>query len=159
MQKHLITPNNNDQSIRYPSLPKKSDNMNFYNSTYDSSYPINSSNQINDSSLSQQQQQHQINSYSTDDLAQLETFDEQSIITHMYNRFLANQLYTYIGDILVVSDLIIKKNLDFSTRIELIFSPSYTMLCFFTMKSILLRICFCFFFLGCESISFITYLW
>ena len=40
---------------------------------------------------------------STDDLAQLETFDEQSIITYMYNRFLANQIYTYIGDILVVS--------------------------------------------------------
>ena len=43
--------------------------------------------------------------FSTDDLAQLETFDEQSIITYMYNRFLANQIYTYIGDILVVSSM------------------------------------------------------
>jgi hypothetical protein len=79
--------------------------MNFYNSTYDSVYPMNSSNLTNHSPLSQQQ----TNSFSTDDLAQLETFDEQSIITHMYNRFLANQIYTYIGDILVVSYLIISK--------------------------------------------------
>jgi len=96
---------NNDQPARPPSLSKKSNNMNFYNSTYDSVYPINSSNLTNHSPLSQQQ----TNSFSTDDLAQLETFDEQSIITHMYNRFLANQIYTYIGDILVVSYLIILK--------------------------------------------------
>ena len=38
-----------------------------------------------------------------DDLAQLESFDEQSIITCMYQRFVANQIYTYIGDILVVN--------------------------------------------------------
>ena len=107
MQKHSITLNDNDRSVRHPSLPKKSHNINYYNSTYDSTYPVNSLNQNNDSSLSQQPQQ--INSYSTDDLAQLETFDEQSIITHMYNRFLANQIYTYIGDILVVSNLIIQK--------------------------------------------------
>lgn len=44
-----------------------------------------------------------MNSSSTDDLAQLEAFDEQTIINHMYNRFLADQIYTYIGDILVVS--------------------------------------------------------
>jgi myosin heavy subunit len=73
--------------------------MNFYNSTYDSTYPVNSSNLTNDSPLAQQQ----LNSLSTDDLAQLEAFDEQTIINYMYNRFLANQIYTYIGDILVVS--------------------------------------------------------
>jgi myosin heavy subunit len=73
--------------------------MNFYNSTYDSTYPVNSSNLTNDSPLSPQQ----LNTLSTDDLAQLEAFDEQSIINYMYNRFLANQIYTYIGDILVVS--------------------------------------------------------
>lgn len=52
-----------------------------------------------------------MNSFSTDDLAQLETFDEQSIITYMRNRFLSNQIYTYIGDILVVSDLLLGENL------------------------------------------------
>jgi myosin heavy subunit len=90
---------NNEPPVRHPTLPKKSNNSNFYNSTYDCTYQVNSLNLTNDSPLSQQQ----INSFSTDDLAQLETFDEQSIITYMYNRFLANQIYTYIGDILVVS--------------------------------------------------------
>ncbi|CAF4714815.1 unnamed protein product, partial [Rotaria magnacalcarata] len=60
---------------------KKSSNTFFYNSTYDSNYPNNV--------------------IPTDDLAQLESFDEQAIITYMYNRFLSNQIYTYIGDILV----------------------------------------------------------
>jgi myosin heavy subunit len=83
-------------SVRHPSLSKQSNNKNFYNSTYDSTYPVNSSCIANDSL-------QQTISFSTDDLAQLETFDEQSIITYMYNRFLANQIYTYIGDILVVS--------------------------------------------------------
>lgn len=51
-------------------------------------------------------QQHNVLS-STDDLAQLETFDEDSIINYMYKRFLSNQIYTYIGDILVVSCLLL----------------------------------------------------
>jgi len=102
MHKNSIPSINNDQPIRHPSLPKKSTNINFYNSIYESAFPVNSSNLPNDSPLSHQQ----TTSFSTDDLAQLETFDEQSIITHMYNRFLANQIYTYIGDILVVSYLI-----------------------------------------------------
>jgi serine/threonine protein kinase len=75
--------NSEDIPVRHPSLIQKSHNKYFYNSTYDSAYPINP--------------------ISTDDLAQLETFDEQSIMTFMYNRFLSNQIYTYIGDILVVS--------------------------------------------------------
>ena len=65
-------------SVYHPSLTKKSLPKQFYNATYEQTYPF------------------------TDDLAQLETFDEQSIMTYMYNRFLANQIYTYIGDILVV---------------------------------------------------------
>jgi serine/threonine protein kinase len=77
------TQNSEDIPVRHPSLAKKSLNKYFYNSTYDSAYPVNP--------------------ISTDDLAQLETFDEQSIMTFMYNRFLSNQIYTYIGDILVVS--------------------------------------------------------
>jgi serine/threonine protein kinase len=75
--------NSEDMHVCHPSLSKKSNNKYFYNSTYDSAYPNNA--------------------ISTDDLAQLETFDEQSIMTYMYNRFLSNQIYTYIGDILVVS--------------------------------------------------------
>jgi serine/threonine protein kinase len=75
--------NYDDIPVCHPSLTKKSSNKQYYNSTYDSSYPINS--------------------ISTDDLAQLETFDEQSIMTYMCHRFLSNQIYTYIGDILVVS--------------------------------------------------------
>ena len=71
-----------DLPVCHPSLSKKSAFKQFFNSTYDSAYPNSS--------------------ISTDDLAQLETFDEQTIITHMYNRFLANQIYTYIGDILLV---------------------------------------------------------
>ena len=82
-------------------LNKNSTSTNFYNSTYDPTYPINSPYLTNDLSLSQQQ----MISFLTDDLAQLETFDEQTIIAYMYNRFLANQIYTYIGDILVVSHL------------------------------------------------------
>lgn len=66
--------------VCHPSLTKK---FQFYNSTYEHIHPSNP--------------------ISTDDLAQLETFDEQSIMTFMYNRFLNNQIYTYIGDILVVS--------------------------------------------------------
>jgi hypothetical protein len=72
-----------DTHVCHPSLTKKSLNKQFYNSTYDSTYPTNP--------------------ISIDDLAQLENFDEQSIMTYMYNRFLSNQIYTYIGDILVVS--------------------------------------------------------
>jgi hypothetical protein len=72
-----------DIPVCHPLLTKKSHHKQFYNTTYDSIYPSNT--------------------ISTDDLAQLETFDEQSIMTYMYNRFLANQIYTYIGDILVVS--------------------------------------------------------
>jgi len=68
-----------DISVCHSSLTKKS-NKQFYNSIYDLNFSTNS-----------------------DDLAQLETFDEQSIMTYMYNRFLTNQIYTYIGDILVVS--------------------------------------------------------
>lgn len=68
--------------VCHPSLTRKSLHQQFSNSTYDHTYPSNS--------------------ISTDDLAQLETFDEQSIMTYMYNRFLSNQIYTYIGDILVV---------------------------------------------------------
>jgi len=84
--------------IHQSTVTKTCTNTNFYNSTYDSTYPNVSS---SETPLSNQQ----INAFSTDDLAQLETFDEQSIITYMYNRFLANQIYTYIGDILVVSFL------------------------------------------------------
>ncbi|UJR10380.1 hypothetical protein I4U23_014585 [Adineta vaga] len=80
-QVYLYDRNSEDALVCHPSLSKKSNNKHFYNSTYDSVYPINS--------------------ITTDDLAQLETFDEQSIMTHMYNRFLSNQIYTYIGDILV----------------------------------------------------------
>lgn len=76
-QNYLYDKNFDDTPVCHPSLTKKS-NKQFYNSTYDSTFL-------------------------TDDLAQLETFDEQTIITYMYNRFLANQIYTYIGDILVVS--------------------------------------------------------
>ncbi len=92
---------NDDTPVCYPSLSKKLNNTNFYNSTYDSTYPVNPLCITNDSPLNQQQ----TISISTDDLAQLETFDEQSIITYMHDRFLANQIYTYIGDILVVSHL------------------------------------------------------
>jgi serine/threonine protein kinase len=80
--------NSEDMPVRHPSLAKKSNNKQFYNSTYDSTYQVSA---------------EQMPPISTDDLAQLETFDEQSIMTYMYNRFLANQIYTYIGDILVVS--------------------------------------------------------
>ena len=71
---------------------------NYYNSTYDSMVAVKNSSVKNDSCLDLQTN----SSFSTDDLAQLETFDEQSIIAYMYNRFLSNQIYTYIGDILVV---------------------------------------------------------
>ncbi|CAF2375092.1 unnamed protein product [Rotaria sp. Silwood2] len=80
-QFYLCEQNSDDTPVRHPSLKKKSSNKYFYNSTYDSYYPNNS--------------------ISTDDLAQLENFDEQSIMTYMYNRFLSNQIYTYIGDILL----------------------------------------------------------
>ncbi|CAF3934467.1 unnamed protein product, partial [Adineta steineri] len=80
-QFYLYEKNSEDIPVCHPSLTKKSEHKHFYNSTYDSVYPNNS--------------------ITTDDLAQLETFDEQSIMTHMYNRFLSNQIYTYIGDILV----------------------------------------------------------
>ncbi|CAF1085415.1 unnamed protein product [Adineta ricciae] len=70
-----------DAHVRHPTLSKKSNSKHFYNSTYDCAYSTTY--------------------ITTDDLAQLETFDEQSIMTHMYNRFLSNQIYTYIGDILV----------------------------------------------------------
>ena len=96
--------------VCHPSLTKKSLHKQYYNSTYQSSHPSNC--------------------LSTDDLAQLETFDEQSIMTYMYNRFLSNQIYTYIGDILVVS-------------FELSFLPS-------SQKEIIS---------GGQSISFITNLW
>ena len=36
-----------------------------------------------------------------DDLAALETFDEESIVNQLYNRFMQGQIYTYIGDILL----------------------------------------------------------
>ncbi|CAF3490687.1 unnamed protein product [Adineta steineri] len=94
----IAPPINDGMPVCHPSLAKKLNNANFYNSTYDSTYAITSSSITNDSPLNPQQQ---TNSFSTDDLAQLETFDEQSIITYMYDRFLANQIYTYIGDILV----------------------------------------------------------
>lgn len=71
--------------VCHPSLTRKFQYQQFYNSTYEHIHPSNP--------------------ISTDDLAQLETFDEQSIMTYMYNRFLTNQIYTYIGDILVVSIL------------------------------------------------------
>ncbi|CAF1653884.1 unnamed protein product [Rotaria magnacalcarata] len=80
-QFYLYDPSSEDVPVRHPSLMKKSSNTFFYNSTYDSNYPNNV--------------------IPTDDLAQLESFDEQAIITYMYNRFLSNQIYTYIGDILV----------------------------------------------------------
>lgn len=83
MQFSSHDPNLEDVPVQHPSLKKKSSNRFFYNSTYDCCYPNNA--------------------ISTDDLAQLENFDEQSIMTFMYNRFLANQIYTYIGDILLVS--------------------------------------------------------
>lgn len=91
----------NETSVQATPPIEKSDRVHFYNSTYDSSYPpkaICTPNNVLPSP------QHNIPT-STDDLAQLETFDEQSIITYMYNRFLSNQIYTYIGDILVVSDI------------------------------------------------------
>lgn len=97
--RNSITSTNNEIPIRPPSLPKKSNGMNFYNSTYESTFPMK-----NPSSSASNPQP--INSSSTDDLAQLEAFDEQTIINHMYNRFLADQIYTYIGDILVVSSFI-----------------------------------------------------
>ena len=96
MVKNSSASTNNDVPVRPPSLSKKLNNINFYNSTYDSAYPINNS---ENRPLSPQA----TSSFSTDDLAQLESFDEQTIINYMYNRFLANQIYTYIGDILVVS--------------------------------------------------------
>lgn len=99
MQDSSISSACDDKPIRHPSLTKKCSNAHFYNSTYDSVYPMNSSCMPQDLPLSQQSSKP----FSTDDLAQLETFDEQSIISYMYNRFLANQIYTYIGDILVVS--------------------------------------------------------
>ena len=122
------TPSANDEPpVRHASLTKQSNNNNFYNSTYESSYQINSTSPVtNDSPVSHPQ----TIAFSTDDLAQLETFDEQSIITYMYNRFLANQIYTYIGDILVVSILF-----SFTSSNNLFVS------------------------LGCESISFIAALW
>lgn len=76
----------NDQPVRHPSLTSKSFHQHFYNSTYDITYPSPTA-----------AHQHMV-----DDLAQLESFDEQTIITCMYHRFLADQIYTYIGDILVV---------------------------------------------------------
>lgn len=90
-----------DKSNQPSPLSKKVSNTNFYNSTYDSTYSVTLPSSNNESNLGQQQPIP----LSTDDLAQLESFDEQSIITYMYNRFLANQIYTYIGDILVVSNL------------------------------------------------------
>lgn len=63
-----------------PIVPQPVRHPQFYNSTYD----LNQSNVV-------------------DDLAQLESFDEQSIVNCMYQRFLSNEIYTYIGDILVVS--------------------------------------------------------
>ncbi len=35
------------------------------------------------------------------DLASLETFDEDSIVAQLFNRFMQGQIYTYIGDILL----------------------------------------------------------
>lgn len=90
--------NHDDAPVRHPSLSKKANHANYYNSTYDSAYQVQSPRSKNEPARSPQPI-----GFSTDDLAQLETFDEQSIITYMYNRFLANQIYTYIGDILVVS--------------------------------------------------------
>ncbi|CAF1580482.1 unnamed protein product [Adineta ricciae] len=91
-----IPPINDNIPVCHPSPSKKLDNTNFYNSTYDSTYPANSFDKSNNLPST-----HRAAAFSTDDLAQLETFDEQSIITYMYDRFLANQIYTYIGDILV----------------------------------------------------------
>lgn len=39
--------------------------------------------------------------YTVDDLASLENFDEDSIVTQLFNRFMQGQIYTYIGDILL----------------------------------------------------------
>jgi myosin III len=39
--------------------------------------------------------------YTIDDLATLENFDEDSIVTQLFNRFMQGQIYTYIGDILL----------------------------------------------------------
>lgn len=39
--------------------------------------------------------------YTVDDLATLENFDEDSIVTQLFNRFMQGQIYTYIGDILL----------------------------------------------------------
>ncbi len=39
--------------------------------------------------------------YTVDDLASLENFDEDSIVTQLFHRFMQGQIYTYIGDILV----------------------------------------------------------
>jgi myosin-3 len=39
--------------------------------------------------------------YTVDDLATLEIFDEDSIVTQLFNRFMQGQIYTYIGDILL----------------------------------------------------------
>ena len=89
----------NDVSVQPTPSSDKPEAVHFYNSTYDSSYPSKALCVTNNVLPSPQ---HNIPT-STDDLAQLETFDEQSIITYMYNRFLSNQIYTYIGDILVVS--------------------------------------------------------
>ncbi|CAF4394564.1 unnamed protein product [Rotaria socialis] len=97
LQDSSMSSSYDERSVRHPSLTKKFSNTNFYNSTYESAYPINSSCMTNDLPLCIQPPIP----FSTDDLAQLETLDEQSIITYMYNRFLANQIYTYIGDILV----------------------------------------------------------
>lgn len=36
-----------------------------------------------------------------DDLASLEIFDDETIVNQLYNRFMQNQIYTYIGDILL----------------------------------------------------------
>ena len=35
------------------------------------------------------------------DLATLENFDEESIVSQLFNRFMQGQIYTYIGDILL----------------------------------------------------------
>ncbi|CAF1105745.1 unnamed protein product, partial [Didymodactylos carnosus] len=88
-----------DTTVRHPSLKKGINQKmtNFYNSTYDSNYPVNSPAIFVQPPLSSSS----LSTSTTDDLAQLETFDEQSVITCMYNRFLSNQIYTYIGDILV----------------------------------------------------------
>ena len=39
--------------------------------------------------------------YTVDDLASLENFDEDSIVTQLFHRFMQGQIYTYIGDILL----------------------------------------------------------